>query len=189
MAFPRPMGFALWAISLGLIIALWRSGFKPNRITTRTITWLILGLLLGAGLSILENYQIFHSMLLNRSSSQGILTPVLYSTSLNLIYHLGFAPLNEEPLFRGFLWGYLRQFHWKESWILFLQAILFTSAHIYFASQFPLRFWVFIPLAGLLFGLLTWRSRSLTPAILAHGLVNGSIYLLIVILILQLFAG
>ena len=127
-------------------------------------------------------------MLLNGSSQGGTLIPVLYSTSLNLVYHLGFAPINEEPLFRGFLWGYLRQLPWKESWILFFQAFLFTSAHVYYATQFPLRFWILIPLAGLLFGLLTWRSRSISPTILAHGLVNGSVYLPIV-LILKSLAG
>jgi membrane protease YdiL (CAAX protease family) len=63
--------------------------------------------------------------------------------------------------------------------------VLFTSAHIYLATQFPVMFWIFIPVAGLLFGLLTWRSRSIAPAMLAHGMVNGTIYVLFVLLILQ----
>ena len=113
------------------------------------------------------------------------LIPVLSSSSLNLLYHLGFAPINEEPLFRGFLWGYLRQLHWKEIWILLFQTVLFTSAHIYVAKQFPLMFWVFIPTAAILFGILAWRSRSITPAIFAHAMVNGSVYFLIIVLVLH----
>ena len=186
LAFPRPLGLALWVISIGLLTALIRSGFTPSRFSYRASLWLFIGLLAGAGLSITEERQSFWSTLNHGDSSQAGLTPVLFSTTLNLLYHLGFAPINEEPLFRGFLWGYLRQLKWKEIVIWLFQAVLFTSAHLYLIEQFPWMFWVFVPLAGLLFGLLTWRSRSIAPAMLAHALVNGSVYLLIAVLILQI---
>jgi len=169
LAFPRPLGLILWAISLGLITALWNSGFQPARISSHSLVWLAIGLLTGICMSLAENFRTFQSMLSNISPPQAQLIPVLSSTSLNLLYHLGFAPINEEPLFRGFLWGYLRQLKWKESLIWVFQALLFTSAHIYLAQEFPMMFLVFIPVAGLLFGLLAWRSRSIAPAILAHG--------------------
>jgi membrane protease YdiL (CAAX protease family) len=185
LAFPHPSGLALWVISFGLAVALWRSGFKPSRFMARSLTWLLIGFVVGVVLSIMENFPTVRSMLTNGYSSQMELMPVLSSSGLNLLYHLGFAPINEEPLFRGFLWGYLRQLRWKETWILFFQAALFTSAHIYIAKQFPLMFWVFIPIAAILFGVLTWRSRSIAPAIFAHAMVNGSVYFLIIILILH----
>jgi membrane protease YdiL (CAAX protease family) len=184
LAFPHPLGLALWAISLGVMVALWRRGFKPAHINSRSLTWLVLGLLVGIGMSIAENLRTFRSMLYIVHPLQTQLTPVLYSTSLNVLYHLGFAPINEEPLFRGFLWGYLRHLKWKEHLIWSFQAVLFTVAHLYLAGQFPLTFWVFIPTAGLVFGLMTWRSRSIAPAMLAHAMINGSVYLLIVIVIL-----
>ena len=186
LAFPRPLALVLWGISLGTLAALWQSGFRAAGSNSRSRTWLVVGLLVGIFLSILENLPTFRSMLANNTNlAQTQLTSVLYSTSLNVLYHLGFAPINEEPLFRGFLWGYLRQLKWKEHLIWLFQALLFTSAHLYLAGQFPLRFWVFIPVAGLLFGFLTWRSRSIAPAMLAHAMVNGSMYLLIGVLILQ----
>jgi membrane protease YdiL (CAAX protease family) len=186
LAFPRPLGLGLWAISLGTMAALRRSETKPAGADSRSLTWLGAGLLVGILMSILENLPTFRSMLsYNTDLLQTQLTPVLYSTSLNVLYHLGFAPVNEEPLFRGFLWGYLRQLKLKEHLIWYFQASLFTSAHLYLARQFPLTIWVFIPAAGLLFGLLAWRSRSIAPAMIAHAMVNGSIYLLIVVLILQ----
>lgn len=185
LAFPRPLGLALWAISLGLLAALVRTGYKSTRFTLRSTIWLFIGLLVGIGLSITENYQTFRSMLNNAHDSQVGLTPILFSTSLNVLYHLGFAPVNEEPLFRGFLWGYLRQLKWSETLIWLFQGLLFTSAHLYLAGQFPLTFWVYIPIAGLIFGLLTWRSRSIAPAMLAHTVVNGSVYLLLAVLILR----
>ncbi len=187
LALPHPLGLALWGISVGLLMALWRSGFKPTRVNARSLLWILGGVFLGIGLSIAENFQSFWPAIYHAftTPSKVELTPVLYSTSINLLYHLSFAPINEEPLFRGFLWGYLRQLKWKESLIWPFQALLFTSAHVYLAHQFPIMFWVFIPLAGLLFGLLTWRSRSIAAAILAHGMLNGSVYFLIVVLVLQ----
>lgn len=177
MAFPHPMGLLIWVISIGLILLLWQSGFKPARASSVTVSWLIIGIFAGVCVSIAENL----------NSLRSIFSPNLYppsaqmltSMSLNIMYHLGFAPINEEPLFRGFLWGYLRQLKWKDGWIMIVQASLFTSAHLYFAERYPLMFWVYIPAAAILFGWLTLRSRSIAPAILAHGMINGSVYILI----------
>ena len=179
LAFPYLPGLLLWGISLGLALALGKSGFKPARLSHQSLSWLIAGLFVGAGVSVLENLSAFLPGLRNSTGSSSLLG----SSSLVLLYHLGFAPINEEPLFRGFLWGYLRQSRWKEIPILFLQALLFTVAHVYFANQYPLTFWVLIPIAALLFGILTLRARSIAPAILAHGLVNGAAYVWILNLI------
>src|ERR1041385_1814363 len=182
LAFPSPFALMLWVISTGLLITLWRNGFRPTRIRSGTLSWLGIGLLVGLFISVAENWNAFQSLVTNPPAQQTILAPVALSASLNLLYHLGFAPINEEPLFRGFLWGYLRQQKWNETWIWLVQAILFTSAHVYLAQQFPLAFWLFIPGAALALGLLTWRSRSIAPAILAHALINGSVYMLVAVL-------
>jgi membrane protease YdiL (CAAX protease family) len=184
LAFPRLAAWMIWLAAICLSLALWQSGYRPSRPTLRTVGWLVIGILAGVGVSILENFKVFQSMV--NDSNSALSTSVVFSTSLNLVYHLGFAPLIEEPLFRGFLWGYLRQLKWREGWIWLFQAALFASAHAYFAKQFPLTFWVLIPAAGLLFGLLTWRSRSIAPAILAHALINGSVYVLAMMLLSQL---
>jgi membrane protease YdiL (CAAX protease family) len=181
LAFPRPAAWMIWLAAICLSLALWQRGYRPSRPTRRMLGWLVIGILAGVGVSILENFKVFKSVLNHSNSS--LSTSVLFSTGLNLVYHLGFAPLIEEPLFRGFLWGYLRQLNWREGWIWLVQAALFTSAHLYFANQFPLTFWVLIPAAGLLFGLLTWSSRSIAPAILAHALINGSVYVLAMMLL------
>lgn len=176
MAFPSLPSLTIWAISIVLIIALWRSGYKITGFTRSTIGWLALGILLGICLSIAENFSVFRSMLSNTDSFP---PSVLASGSLNILYHLGFAPINEEPLFRGFLWGMLRQLKLNDGWILVIQTLLFTSAHVYFANQYPLMFWVYIPVAAISFGILTMRSRSISSAILTHGLINGSAYVVV----------
>ena len=188
LALPRPLGVTVWGISLVLLVALWRSGYKPEHVTTRSFLWILAGIALGIALSITENIATVKSML-SQATTHSTLGPVVASSTLNLLYHLSFAPVNEEPLFRGFLWGYLRKMRWKEFSIWILQAILFASAHVYLATQFPLRFWIFIPISGLLLGLLAWRSRSVAGSIITHGLVNGSVYLLIVVLMLITLQG
>jgi len=176
LVFPGFPSLMIWAASIALGVSVWRSGVKFTHLTASTWMWLGIGIGAGICVSILENFASFRSIL---SSNQSAFFPlVVKSTSLNLLYHLGFAAINEEPLFRGFLWGVLRQRKWNEGWILIFQTILFTCAHVYFAKQFPLLFWVFIPGAALLFGLLTMGSRSISPAILAHGMINGSAYVL-----------
>jgi membrane protease YdiL (CAAX protease family) len=169
LAFPKPHALIIWIIAIGLMIFI-----RPSRLPALTWGWLCFGVITGICISIAQNLRVFPSMLASSPSSAALL-----SASLNLLYHLGFAPVNEEPLFRGFLWGALRDQKWKDGWILIFQGVLFTSAHVYFASQYPFQFWVFIPAMGLLFGWLTLRSRSVTPSMLAHGLINGSVYLLI----------
>ena len=46
-------------------------------------------------------------------------------------------------------------------------------AHVYYVVRAPLSFWVIVPLSGLLFGLLAWRSRSIGSSMVAHGFTNA----------------
>lgn len=79
----------------------------------------------------------------------------------------------EEVIFRGALWAYLRDFGLKEWTIFVLQALLFWIAHSKYAFvEIPYTFWVAAPLASVFFGLLVWRSHSLTPSTIAHFLYN-----------------
>jgi membrane protease YdiL (CAAX protease family) len=175
LVFPSIPSLMIWTASVTLAISLWRGWVKIPRISAAMWSWLVIGFFAGVCVSILENFASFQSIL---SNDGHLFSLIAKSASLNMIYHLGFAPINEEPVFRGFLWGVLRARKWKEGSILIFQTILFTSAHLYFAKQYPLMFWVFIPAAALLFGVLTMRSRSISPAMLAHGMINGSAYVL-----------
>ena len=83
------------------------------------------------------------------------------------------AGLAEEPFFRGFLWGGLRKTGLREVWIWLVQAGLFWLGHAYAFLYGPFSFWLIVPIAGLVLGLLVWRSRSIAPGMIAHGLANG----------------
>jgi membrane protease YdiL (CAAX protease family) len=79
----------------------------------------------------------------------------------------------EEMLFRGMLWMMLKNLtnsNWK---VLFIQGFIFWIAHFSYLPR--LSFWISVPLSGLWFGLLLWRSKSLTPGTIVHFIYNLSI--------------
>ena len=77
------------------------------------------------------------------------------------------APLIEELLFRGFLQKVL-----EESWDDITKAILATS--LFFALVHLNPYWIVqIYLLGMLLGYLSWRTNSIIPGIILHGLNNG----------------
>jgi membrane protease YdiL (CAAX protease family) len=83
------------------------------------------------------------------------------------------AGIGKEPFFRGFLWGSLRKTGLKDIWIWLAQAGLFWLGHAYALLYTPFSFWLIVPVGGLVLGLLAWRSRSIAPSMVAHGLANG----------------
>jgi len=96
---------------------------------------------------------------------------VLYLVA-QLLTRLRGAAIAEEPLFRGFLWGEMRAAGWRNSTIWIVQAALFWVGHIYYIGRAPFSFWVVVPAAGLAFGALAWRTRSVASSMMAHTLVN-----------------
>jgi membrane protease YdiL (CAAX protease family) len=90
-----------------------------------------------------------------------------------VLYQAASAGLSEEPLFRGFLWGYLHKLGWPVKRVLIFQASLFALAHL---DALLIGYWITTFLAlviGLVLGWLVYRSRSITTTITAHGLING----------------
>jgi uncharacterized protein len=78
----------------------------------------------------------------------------------------------EEFIFRGILWMMLRKIGLGERWILFIQAVLFGLAHFYFFFYYPVFLFVVIPILGILFGAMVYRSRSIFPSLMFHFVIN-----------------
>ncbi|NOZ03674.1 MAG: CPBP family intramembrane metalloprotease [FCB group bacterium] len=77
------------------------------------------------------------------------------------------APLGEEMLFRGFLQKFLEEY-WKD----ITRAILVTS--MFFALIHLNPYWVIqIYLLGMILGYLAWRTGSVIPSFILHGINNG----------------
>jgi len=79
----------------------------------------------------------------------------------------------EEIIFRGALWAYLKSFGISEQSAFYLQALLFWISHRQFLLLgYPYLFWIVVPSSAILFGILVWRSKSLTPSTVSHFLFN-----------------
>ncbi len=154
-------------VSIVLLVALWKarplSISNPPHLLHSSAVAILAGIAFGVFTAYINTFQAFE---------QG------YSTSIKDLFlvpsvQLGNAAVYEEPLFRGFLWGYLRQRGWNNLPILLVQAGLFWLSHPVLATLYPFSFWIIVPLAGLLLGLIAWRARDIAPGMFAHGLIDG----------------
>ncbi len=172
LAFPNPLGLTFWAIAVGLFIALRASRTQFPKIQLSQLRWFAVGIVIGAVQAALLGYpasfQVQEICRLQRPN----LVPILVQTIPGFIYQLGYAAVTEEPLFRGFLWGYLRKARWKEVWIWLFQALLFCLSHIYYLDRAPISFWIIVPMGALVLGLVAWRSRSIAASMATHGCAN-----------------
>jgi len=77
------------------------------------------------------------------------------------------APLGEELLFRGFLQQILEK-HWKDV----TKAVLVTA--LFFAMIHMNPYWfVQIYILGILLGFLAWKTKSVLPPLILHGINNA----------------
>jgi membrane protease YdiL (CAAX protease family) len=135
---------------------------------------------MGVGASYLFTHYQYPATLLEgrKAFSQILADPAFIREYLGLllrqpVYQLFYAGGMEEPLFRGFLWGALRQAGWKDGWICMFQAGLFCLGHIFYLTGGLYWSFGFTFLAGLVWGILAWRSHSIAPSMLAHGFSNA----------------
>ena len=102
---------------------------------------------------------------------------ILYTNPFELIslilLQINIAAIPEEPLFRGFIWGYLTKFKWNIWLIIVFQAMLFMIGHIYYVGPYPIFVFIRTFIGGLIFGLIVWKSRSIATSMGAHGMVNS----------------
>ncbi len=186
LAFPGIPALVIWIAAIGLLLALLRQ--QPNLFSIRrkTVVWFIAGILAGIMMAILLAYPM--SLQLGSGNRPGALPPFNLDIILiqGFVYQLGYAAVAEEPLFRGFLWGYLRKTGWRDVWIWLFQAGLFWLGHIYYLGKSPISFWLLAPTGGLVLGALAWRSRSIATSMAAHAVMNGlTAYLAYIILFYQ----
>jgi membrane protease YdiL (CAAX protease family) len=79
----------------------------------------------------------------------------------------------EEVIFRGLLWMFLSDLRLPDLVIVVFQGILFWLSHAYYMFTYPLFFWVIIPIASILLGLIVWYSKSITASAIAHIFFNA----------------
>ncbi|MBN2005473.1 MAG: CPBP family intramembrane metalloprotease [Anaerolineae bacterium] len=173
LAFPKWPSLVIWLISLGLVLALWASRPSLPKLSRDSFNWVGIGILVGLLEVLLLGYPM--ALQIGETSMQvevGFLTIFSWRSLMSFLYQLGYAAVSEEPLFRGFLWGYLQKAGWKGVWIWLFQAGLFMLGHIYYVNEFPISFWVIVPAGALVLGGLVWKSKTLSSSMAAHATMN-----------------
>ncbi len=134
--------------------------------------WFGIGILAGIGQALILGYPMSFQVDLSQMPYKPTLLTELLPILPVFLYHLGYAAVDEEPLFRGFLWGHLRKAGWNAWWIWLFQALLFMLGHIYYLTHLPISFWIIVPVGGLVLGLLAGKTRTTASSMAAHGLSN-----------------
>jgi membrane protease YdiL (CAAX protease family) len=141
--------------------------------------WIFTGILCGILLSlfasmpfIIENQINGQSPVIMRNLRLRYLFPFIFA----MLSALSHGAIFEEPIYRGFTFGYLRAWGVKDNKILILQTILFWAAHIKYINE-PFTFWMVVPMSGLMFGWLALQSRSIAPSMVAHAIFNAMRFL------------
>jgi membrane protease YdiL (CAAX protease family) len=94
------------------------------------------------------------------------------------LLQLSFAAAMEEPLFRGFFWGYLEKHNLSNITICIIQAFLFWFGHIYYIDT-GLNFWIFHPIAAFSLGLIIVKTKNIAYSLISHALINSIVQIFI----------
>jgi membrane protease YdiL (CAAX protease family) len=157
-------------IGIGLFAAMRRSKVKFPSPPKNLFRWMLLGAILAIGADLFIMYAG-----LEPSNPRSLQSASLFFLISAGLVQMTNAAVMEEPLFRGFLWGYLRKARWNNVWIWLFQAALFTAGHIYYLSTEPFFPWLIrMMIPSLLIGFVAWRSRSIAASMVAHGFFNAA---------------
>ena len=131
-------------------------GFRRDKM----LKYVLIGVLLGVPLGIIEYFIITPSAVFPTFEIKYLMR--------DLVYMVAFVGIGEELLFRGLIQRDMTNLlGWK--WGLLGASLMFMVMHLTWRSIPELGFTLF---AGLLFGYIYYRTRSLTAPIIAHGVGN-----------------
>jgi membrane protease YdiL (CAAX protease family) len=157
-------------IGIGLFAAMRRKRARFPRPPANVWRWALVGAILAIACNILA-----WKLGIEPASSRTA-QPASFSFLIPaLLTQTTWAAVWEEPLFRGFLWGYLRLARWQEGWIWLFQALLFTLGHVYYLQNEAVGPWFLrLMLPSLLIGFIAWRAKSIFASMVTHGMINAS---------------
>lgn len=101
-------------------------------------------------------------------------------TFRSAIFNLSFVSIIEEVLFRGILWGHLRELRWSENKIFWIQALIFWMAHFTRLAN-PITFFISLPLTIIWESYLARNSKQTFPSIVGHTILNTFLAIIVTI--------
>ncbi len=145
-------------------------GFRKGNLRTPLI--ILIGLATGIICFLMLTPLRDYSTNLFNEKTYSIIDVVFFPLSIGGSAIVILAPISEEILVRGFIYGYLR----KKLGIIsaiFLQSLFFTFLHpdIYFQGLL-IKALLGIFISGIILGFLYEKTASLYPGIICHGMIN-----------------
>ena len=173
MSFEAPItiliGIIFWSINILLVcFFIWRKVSLQETNMKWVLISIITSVLLAVPLAIMNSLQV---SLFDNNKSLPPLSFFYYVQSI--VRNVSQVAIFEEPVFRGILWGKLRERNVDERKILIIQAGLFWLAHIDRIFR-PITLFITIPIMSIYLGIIAWKSRSIASPIIAHGLLNAT---------------
>jgi len=156
-------------IGTALFILLLLTQARFPKIHSKIILWIFLAIPVGVAVGLISGYLIGTFQFKNGEGGVFSFPDFI----MLFVFQMTRAAVFEEPFFRGFLWGYLRKFGWKDVWIWLFQAGIFWLSHFYYFGRYHMSFWIVVPMGGLAMGFMAWRSRSISSSMVTHGLQNS----------------
>ncbi len=176
----RRRGISVWIalefafyffVAIWLIVSLRRTRGFPRRGLPSAWAWIAVALSVLLSWAFLSRLE----MIAEASASTSEALPTGYSIAYLILAFargMGSAAILEEPAFRGFLMGFWQKAGLNPTVILIGQAALFMLAHLR-SIENPIFFWIGLPLGGLVFGWLAWKSRSVAASMVVHASFNA----------------
>jgi membrane protease YdiL (CAAX protease family) len=155
--------FSIFVIGItGYVIVKRNKNTKIAKFSIKQIIHFLLGLTIGLGIALVKIYM-NHSVLVDLAK----LNPSKYIFSL----FLSLTTNNEEFIFRGLLWGYLRKLGIKDGWIIIFSSVLWTLIHVNSYNNFPEL--INLMINGIVFGWLVKKTKSIVSSVGAHAGYNS----------------
>ncbi len=136
------------------------------------IKWFILSVFIGVITAIVL------SLIYSRNETSSEYKASIITYLVCVVTQMSHAAIMEEPLFRGFLWGCLEKKGLNLIWICFFQAAFFCIGHVYYLPLYPVNF-IATFVVALILGYLVWKSKSIGTSIIAHGIINSLVDLIV----------
>jgi len=162
-----------WISGIGLLVYFIKRLLPVTPLRIRLFYWIIISVIASIIISIpltLLTRNIYHQPNILYDSGKmivsGLMIPI-YS-----LYFFSISILSEEIVFRGFLWGVLRECQISEKRIFIISSFLFWISHINYYDR-PFSFWIVVPLVSMFLGWITYKSKSCSPPFFGHVIINA----------------
>lgn len=174
MAFPQLPSIFIIACSITLAVVLILSKRTRLVVTWRSVLWWLAGV--GCGVLLAAALAYPASLQIGATSSRFQFKTAEFFRQVfvtGFVYQTGFAAVSEEPLFRGFLWGYLRKLGLSPIWTWLLISFSFVVGHLFYFGSSPISLFLLVPVASLALGLIAWKTKSISSSLGLHAATNA----------------